>query len=293
MKYLFAGLLGLTLSFSAAAQKSAPKPAVKPAPGPNFTLTCAGFPTPNALQKYHCETRDLTLPAPPAGTPLTIDARLNGSILVRAWAGTTVRVRTLVTGRAATLEAAKALAAAVRVSSQGNTLRAARANESLDGWEASYEVLVPAQTDLTLRSTNGSISVENVRGSLRCESTKGTLSFAGVGGDVRGKTTGGDLRLTLTGDAWQGPGLNVSTVNGSITWQLPAVYAATLMARTVQGRVQAELNTKRKSVLPHNLVATLGKGGAQLQATTVNGSVTVKQETLPPDAQLSEEAGSK
>ncbi|MBX0290352.1 DUF4097 domain-containing protein [Hymenobacter sp. HSC-4F20] len=285
MKHLLACLLSLTLALPAAAQKSASKPVAKPAPGPAFTLTCAPRPASNSLQKQHCETRDLSLPAPPAGTPLTIDARLNGSITVRNWAGTTVRVRTLVTGRAATLEAAKALAAAVRVSTQNNTVRAARANESLDGWEASYEVLVPAQTDLTLRSTNGHISIENVRGTLRCESTKGSITLTGVGGDVRGKTTSGDLRLTLTGETWQGPTLDVSTVNGNITWQLPPVYAATIMARTVQGRVQAELNTKRKSVLPHNLVATLGKGGAQLRATTVNGNVSVKQEALSPDAQ--------
>ncbi|GAB2779459.1 hypothetical protein GCM10027175_17320 [Hymenobacter latericoloratus] len=285
--------MGVVLGLPVAAQKAPVKPAAKPAPGPAFTLACPVVPASASLQKQHCETRTLTLPAPPAGTPLTVDARLHGSILVRAWSGPDVRVRAVVTGRAATPAAAKALAAAVRVSSQNNVLQAARANESLDGWEVSYEVLVPTQTDLLLRSTNGSISVENVRGTLRCESTNGSLALTGVGGDVRGKTTAGSLTLTLTGSAWQGPGLDVSTVNGSIAWQLPAVYAATIMARTVQGRVQAELNTKRKSVLPHNLVATLGKGGAQLRATTVNGSVTVKQEALPLDVQLTEEEGSK
>ncbi|WP_139923301.1 DUF4097 family beta strand repeat-containing protein [Hymenobacter sp. DG01] len=289
MKHLFICLLGVVLGLPAVAQKTPVKPAAKPAAGPVFTLACPVAPTSSSLQKQHCEIRTLTLPAPPAGTPLTVDARLQGSIRVRAWSGADVRVRTVVTGRAATPEAAKALAAAVRVSSQGNTLRAARANESLDGWEVSYEVLVPAQTDLTLRSTNGSISIENVRGTLRCESTNGSLALTGVGGDVRGKTTAGSLNLTLTGNAWQGPGLDVSTVNGSISWNLPAVYAATIMARTVQGRVQAELNTKRKSILPHNLVATLGKGGAQLRAATVNGSVTVKQEALPADAEPVEE----
>ncbi|RPD44909.1 hypothetical protein DNI29_19610 [Hymenobacter sediminis] len=288
MKHLFTCLLSVALGLPATAQKTPVKPAAKPA-SPAFTLACPALPASASLQKQHCEIRPLTLPAPPAGTPLTVDARLHGSILVRAWSGPEVRVRAVVTGRAATLEAAKALAAAVRVSSQGHTLRAARANENMDGWEVSYEVLVPTQTDLVLRSTNGSISVENVRGTLRCESTNGSLALAGVGGDVRGKTTAGSLNLTLTGDAWQGPGLDVSTVNGSISWKLPAVYAATIMARTVQGRVQAELNTKRKSVLPHNLVATLGKGGAQLRAATVNGSVAVKQEALPPDAQPADE----
>ncbi|GGG32462.1 DUF4097 family beta strand repeat-containing protein [Hymenobacter glacieicola] len=284
MNHLFTCLLAGAVALPAAAQKAPGKPRAKPEPGPAFTLTCTGRTSASALQKLYCETRDLTLPAPPAGTPLVVDARLNGAITVRGWAGTTVRVRARVEGRAASEATAKALAASVRISSQNNTLRAARPYEALEGWEVSYEVLVPRQTDLTLRSGNGHLTVENVRGALRCESTAGNLNLSGVGGDVRGKTTAGSVNLTLTGTAWEGPGLDVNTVNGSITWQLPAVYAATIMARTVQGRVQAELNTKRKSVLPHNLVATLGKGGAQLRAATVTGNVTVKQTpgTLEP-----------
>lgn len=244
---------------------------------PAFTLSCTTEQPASSLQKMTCETRALTLPAPPAGTPLTVDARTNGGITVRAWPGSDVRVLARVTGRAATPEAARALAAAVRLSTAGHTLQAGLGSGSADGWAVSYEVLVPAQTDLVLRAVNGALELENVRGKLRFETTNGALVLRGVGGDVQGRTTNGPIGLILEGPAWTGPGLDVSTVNGAIDWLLPTDYTATVLARSTRGRVTAELNTKRLNLLPHNLVATLGKGGAQLKAGTVNGDVRVTQ----------------
>ena len=263
------------------AKAPAKKPAAPAGPAPAFTLSCQGPQPAGPLQKLHCETRELTMSAPPTGASLTVDARANGSITVRAWPGTNVRVRARVTGRAATLESARGLAAAVTISSQNSLLRAARANESLDGWAVDYEVLVPAQINLNLKAVNGALTLENVRGTLRFETTNGSISLRGVGGDARGKSTNGNLDLLLTGEVWQGPGLDVSIINGDINWQLPATYAGTLLARTNRGRVSAQLNTKRLSVLPHNLAATLGKGGAQLKVSSENGDIRVEQQRPP------------
>ncbi len=277
-------LLLLTAASSALAQQTpannpaTKSPAVPAGPAPAFTLSCATELPASPLQKIYCETRQLKLPAPPAGTALTVDARADGGIMVRAWAGPDVRVRARITGRAATAETARALAAAVRVGSANHTLRAELANGSPDGWAVSYEVLVPAATDLVLKATAGALSLENVQGIIRFENTTGNVRLSGVSGDVRGRTTNGELELTLTGDTWTGPALDVSTVNGNVTWQLPPAYAATLLARTTRGRVSAELNTKRLSALPHSLAATLGKGGVQLKVSTVNGNVRVLQE---------------
>ncbi|OWP62722.1 hypothetical protein CDA63_12480 [Hymenobacter amundsenii] len=255
--------------------------AVPASPAPAFTLSCATELPASPLQKIYCETRQLKLPAPPTGTALTVDARADGGINVRAWAGSDVRVRARITGRAATAETARALAAAVRVGTANNTLRAELANGSLDGWAVSYEVLVPAATDLILKAIAGSLTMENIQGVLRFENTTGNVRLSGVSGDVRGRTTNGELTLTLTGDTWMGPALDISTVNGNVIWQLPPAYAATLLARTTRGRVSAELNTKRLSVLPHSLAATLGKGGVQLKVSTVNGNVRVVQDHPP------------
>ncbi|MBT2556690.1 DUF4097 family beta strand repeat protein [Hymenobacter sp. ISL-91] len=276
----------MTPSKAPAAKKTTPAAKPRPTgPAPVFSLDCATNPPPaGPLQKMHCEIRHLTLPTPPADIPLTVDACTNGSISVRAWTGTDVRVRARITGTGATAETARALATAVRFSTTAHTVRAALANGSVEGWAVSYEVLVPAQTNLVLTAVNGALTLENVRGQLRLTTTNGPLVLRGVSGDVRAQTTNGRIDLSLSGDTWTGPGLDVSTVNGDISWELPADYTATLLARATRGRVAAELNTKRLNLLPHNLAATLGKGGAQLKVSTVNGNVRVTPPQPAPAA---------
>jgi DUF4097 and DUF4098 domain-containing protein YvlB len=274
MKHSLLALLLAVLAGPAAAQSGTP---------PAFQLRCAAT-TSTQLRKTHCETRDLTLPAPPAGTPLSVDARLNGSITVRGWAGSTVRVRALVQASSGELAAARSLAANVRISTTGHQVQAARANGSSDDWSVSYEVLVPTNTSLALHAINGSLHLENVQGTITFETTNGSVQLLNLAGDVRGKTTNGSLGLVLTGPTWAGTGFDVKTTSGSVRCELPATYAATLTARTTNGRVTARLApTTRKQLLPRSLAATFGKGGPQLRLATVNGSVEVRQSDSAPE----------
>lgn len=268
MKQLLFAFLFATLAGQVAAQAPA---------AATFQLQCEANPN-TQLRKTYCETRDLTLPAPLAGTPLSVDARLNGGITVRGWVGTTVRVRALVLASSGQLTDARALAASVRISTTGNQVQAARANGSLDDWSVSYEVLVPTNTSLTLHATNGSLRLENVQGTITFETTNGSVQLRNLAGDVRGKTTNGSIALTLSGPTWDGTGFDVKTTSGSVQCQLPTTYAATLTARTTNGRVTAKLaSTTRKQLLPRSLTATFGKGGPQLRLATVNGSIDVQQ----------------
>ncbi|AII50620.1 DUF4097 family beta strand repeat-containing protein [Hymenobacter sp. APR13] len=244
---------------------------------PAFQLQCEANAN-TQLRKTYCETRDLTLPAPPAGTALSVDARLNGSITVRGWDGSTVRVRALVRASSGELAAAQALVASVRISTTNHQMQAARANGSLDDWSVSYEVLVPTRTSLALHATNGGLRLENVQGTITFETTNGSVQLLNLAGDVRGKTTNGSVALTLSGPTWDGTGFDVQTTSGSVQCRLPATYAATLTARTTNGRVTAKLDpATRKQQMPRSLTATFGKGGPQLRLATVNGSVDVQQ----------------
>lgn len=284
MKLSLCLLLPMAMAMASAGSAAAQQ---KPAPSA-FQSGCEATDSP--LRKAYCETRDLTLSAPPAGTALVVDARLNGSITVRGGAGKTVRVRALVQAWAGTMEDARALAASVRLNGTKNQLEAARPNGSTDNWAVSYEVLVPTQISLRLHATNGSLELENVRGTITFETTNGSVRLLNLGGDVRGKTTNGSLTLTLTGSTWDGTGLDAQTTSGSINCVLPDVYTATLMARTTNGRVKAHLNPAvRKQLLPRVLTATFGKGGPQLRLATVNGSVVVEQAGVGKNMPLPEQ----
>ena len=81
-------------------------------------------------------------------------------------------------------------------------------------------MLAPHEIDLSLKTTNGGLTVADVRGNLTLEATNGGISIEGVGGNVRGRTTNGGVTATLRGDAWDGAGLDLRTTNGGV--RLPA-----------------------------------------------------------------------
>ena len=98
-----------------------------------------------------------------------------------------------------------------------------------------------------------------------------------VGGRVNGQTRNGGLTVTLSGDRWDGEGLDVETSNGGVTLRLPDNYNAELETRTVNGglsidfpvTVQGELTARR------GLTTTLGSGGPLVRVRTTNGGVKI------------------
>ena len=71
-------------------------------------------------------------------------------------------------------------------------------------------------------------------------------------------------------------GLSFSTVNGSISLDLPDDVNADLDARWVNGRLEADLPFRLIGrVSRHSAKGVLGEGGPELNLKTVNGSIHV------------------
>ncbi|MDO8681029.1 MAG: DUF4097 family beta strand repeat-containing protein [Acidobacteriota bacterium] len=100
-------------------------------------------------------------------------------------------------------------------------------------------------------------------GNLRFDTTNGGVRLADLGGRVNGRTTNGGLTVNLSGDRWDGEGIDVETSNGGVTLSLPDNYNAELEARTINGglrvdfpiTIQGELSGRR------GITTTLGSGG--------------------------------
>ena len=88
---------------------------------------------------------------------------------------------------------------------------------------------------------------------MRFDTTNGGVKLQDVGGRVNGATRNGGLNVTLSGDRWDGEGLDVETSNGGVTLAIPDGYNAELETRTVNGglridfpiTVQGELTSRR------------------------------------------------
>ncbi|MDB5235482.1 MAG: hypothetical protein JWR44_2475 [Hymenobacter sp.] len=106
----------------------------------------------------------------------------------------------------------------------------------------------------------------------------GGVSLASLGGQVTGRTVNGGLSITLTGNKWDGKGLDVETTNGGISWKLPKEYSAQFFTSTNMGSIRAGKPVTKTGFMNKELATSLGKGGVMVKAVTSNGGIRVEQE---------------
>jgi len=224
----------------------------------------------------HCEIREQTTPA--VGR-LAVDAGRNGGATVKGWLRGDVLVRARVEASADTQAAAASLASRVSIDSSGGQVHAMgpeSANNS--GWSVSYEIFVPQNTDLTLKTYNGGVTISDVRGQIRFDGHNGGVHLKRVAGDVAGATVNGGVQVELAGAMWDGRQLDVTTRNGGVDVAVPTLYSAHVQAETQNGHVQSDFPINvQGEVRPRKLDFNLGSGGALIHIATTNGHVMLKR----------------
>ena len=224
----------------------------------------------------HCEMREDTIGG---ANPLDIDAGRNGGIRVRGWDRGDVLVRARIEAQAGTDADARRLVAGVRLDTAGGRVRADGPETSGrdENWSVSFEINVPRSAMLTLNTNNGGIAIDDFRGTAKFHARNGGLALRNVGGDLRGDTTNGGVTLDVSGDHWDGSGLDVETHNGGINLNLPKGFSAELEAGTTHGRVSIDFPVTVQGSIGRHIETTLGSGGPKLRAITTNGGVTIRQ----------------
>jgi DUF4097 and DUF4098 domain-containing protein YvlB len=176
-----------------------------------------------------------------------------------------------------TEDRARQIAAAVRIQPNGDRLEAdgPQGLGQREGWHVSYELSVPNQINLTLKSVNGGLGIRDVEGHLEFTTTNGGVKLANVGGDVRGRTTNGGVEIELDGATWRGEGLDVQTSNGGVKIAIPDDYSARLQVGTTNGGMHSDFPMSVRGRLDRDIDATLGAGGASIKVRTSNGGVRI------------------
>ena len=224
-----------------------------------------------------CNVVERTI-ATPSGT-LNVDGRTNGGITIIGENRRDVLVRALIESHSRSESRAEQLAEAVELHVEGGRIYAegpdTRNNE---WWSVSFEVHVPARTDLDLRAHNGGISVAGVTGTLRMETLNGGIHLDGVNGDVVAETTNGGLHVALDGDTWRGRGLDATTTNGGVRVSVPSGYSAHLETGTVNGGVDIDFPVTVQGKIGRRITTDLGRGGPTLRLITTNGGVLIRRD---------------
>jgi hypothetical protein len=226
--------------------------------------------------RRQCEIREYTIAA---GGLLRVDANPNGGIQVRAWDKGEIRVVAKVETRGHSLAEAQDLATKVKVEAGPGEVRSMGPHNLMGhrNWSVSYDIWVPAATDLRLRTTNGGLGVEGVTGAFDLETTNGGIDLDGVAGDVRAETTNGGITIALAGSTWIGTGVRAETTNGGIRLMVPDGFSAVLEAETTNGGIEVDFPVMVKGRIGKELRATLGEGGPVIHLETTNGGVTIRR----------------
>ena len=224
---------------------------------------------------HFCAIRELTISARPA---LTADAGPNGGLSAEAWDGAGIRIEARVEAWADSEASARRLASEIRILTDG-TIRAEgpRADGDHESWSVGFDFRVPRHTDLSLDTHNGGIEVTGVDGRLRFSTVNGGVTLSALNGDVRGGTVNGGLHVALSGDHWQGAGLDVETTNGGVTLAVPAGYSAHLEAGTINGGMELDFPITAQGRIGGTISADLGHGGAPIRVRTTNGGLSLNR----------------
>lgn len=222
----------------------------------------------------YCETREYRLDP---RAELAVDAGVNGGIEVTGWDREEVRLIARVGARSRDGDS-RALASEIRIRT-GGTIEAIGPDlrGSRDGWSVSFELMVPRQTALHLRATNGGIRMAGLSSRVDARTTNGGIRVVGGAGEVRGVTTNGGLHVELTGARWAGTGLDLQTTNGGIEIVVPRDYSAELETGTVNGSMRLDVPIMVQGRIDRRLRTTLGSGGPTIRVVTTNGGVVLRQ----------------
>jgi DUF4097 and DUF4098 domain-containing protein YvlB len=151
-----------------------------------------------------------------------------------------------------------------------------------DHTRVDFTVHIPRDVRLLVRDVNGGVKatglgevadLTTVNGSVDV-STEQWAHLSTVNGSVNGRFGRAD---------WSEP-LNISTVNGDITLDVPAGFTADVDFHTVNGSLETDLPLTIQSSSGHygpkHITGTIGGGGRELRLHTVNGSVNLHKNTM-------------
>lgn len=130
-----------------------------------------------------------------------------------------------------------------------------------------YEIRVPKEFDLDLKTGGGSISIGDIKGDVKVKTSGGSIKTGNVDGDVDVDTSGGSIKLgNITGKS------KIDTSGGSITVKQGGIE---LNAETSGGSINIGPSMGDVDVDTSGGSIKIGASKGKIKAHTSGGSITV------------------
>ena len=237
------------------------------------------------------ETREITKAE---ASTLRVTAEHNGGIDVEGWDKDSYSV-TLCKG-AEDGSDAQAILDQIHMSFQNGDL-GVTGPLSHQHWAAHLLIRSPKASALELSLINGPLSLHQVDGQIQVRTKNGPVSVVGCSGELdlnaqngpltlednRGKQTvhvqNGPVTLALSGDSWDGAGLDAQGTNGPLTVRVPPGYKTGVLVQS-EGNSPFECHASvcsegRKTWDDDHKQIEFGSGPTLVRVSTVNGPVSV------------------
>lgn len=132
--------------------------------------------------------------------------------------------------------------------------------------------------EVRANTVNGGVVVRNALGPVRATTVNGGVDVNTSAGPVTATTVNGnvDARMSsLSGD----DDMDFKTVNGSVAIYVPARFDANFRFDTVHGGIDSDFPmTLSGKWGPRHASGTIGNGGRDLRASSVNGSIELRRQ---------------
>lgn len=187
----------------------------------------------------------------------------------------------------------KQIEAAPPVQQTGNAIRIGDTHNDprYQDISISYELIVPANSQLNSQTGSGDQMIGSVNGPVRAQTGSGDIEIDGAGGGLDAHTGSGDIQVNAVGGAIKaqtGSGdidvaqirkadVDVRTGSGDVRLRLPADAAFTLTAQTGSGSIETthpmQVQGRRRR---NRLEGTVRGGGNRVDITTGSGSIDIR-----------------
>jgi hypothetical protein len=143
--------------------------------------------------------------------------------------------------------------------------------------EVDFTVKVPRNLRFNATNVNGHIKAEELGRPAKVTTVNGGIDVSSASW-VSASSVNGSVKVAMGSADWDGK-LKISSVNGSVTLEMPVDTNAEVHFSSVNGNLDSDfpLNVRGMSFGPKNLHGTIGNGGRELDVSTVNGSLHIRK----------------
>jgi hypothetical protein len=158
----------------------------------------------------------------------------------------------------------------------GNDCQASHGRTRNNDTQVEFTVHVPSSVRFNGHTVNGSVIAQSLRADVDASTVNGRIDVS-TQGSVVASTVNGNIQASMGRANWS-DARKFHTVNGSIDLDLPSSANAEIRASTVNGSISSDF-----PLVVHgkfggkSITGTIGAGGRELQASTVNGSIHLRQ----------------